>query len=192
MIRNITELFELNSPMTIEFGDANKVQASQYITVNHVIGDVSVDFIVVPKLNVPLLIGLSDFDSLKLLQQRCEASQCTDPTSEVTSSTAPNNRDLQFYRNVDGNITVTSPLFENAHILPWREKARSRSELELSIMDDLIRDMLAEGKVRKASSNELFIVQELILVDKFLSKGVHKPKALWRRAKTSLISHLQP
>ena len=174
---NDTELFELNSPMTIEFGDANKVQATQYITVNHVIGDVSVDFIVVPKLSVPLLIGLSDFDSLKLLQQRCEACQCTDPTPEVISSTAPNDIDLQFYRNVDGTITVTSPLFENAHILPWREKARSRSELELSIMDDLIRGMLAEGKVRKASSNELLIVQELILVDKFLSKGVHKPKA---------------
>jgi hypothetical protein len=170
------ELHELKVPMTVEFGDSNKVICNQYITLSKVTGETSVDFLVVPKLSVPILIGLTDFDSLKLFQQCCDTCQSTEP--EVTTSSTGSNLNLQFFRNSDGTLTVTSPLFENATIIPWREKSRSHSEVELAIMDDLVHNMLSEGKIRTATANELLIVQELILVDKFLTKGIHKPKSL--------------
>ncbi len=121
--------------------------------------------LVVPKLSVPLLIGLSDFNSLNLVREKCDACLCTE--SFVTLSESHNNPDVQFYRNSDGTIKVTSSIFEKANILPWREKSRSHSEVELSIMDNLIQDMLSEGKLRKTDFNELLVVQEFILVDKF-------------------------
>jgi hypothetical protein len=67
-------------------------------------------------------------------------------------------------------------VFENSNILSWGEKTHQHSELELRSIDDLITDMISKYQIRKAAPNELLIVQNLLLADKFVTKGIYKAK----------------
>ncbi len=172
------ELRELLYPFPVEFGNSTKVQASQTVLLKHCFNDDILEFLIIPHLSVPILIGHSDIIKFCLLQQnnlKVSVDHLSPPSNFLTTSVsdAP---DIQLTQNDKGNIVVRCPMFENANVLPWREKARSHSEVESQIIDKLLEDMISSGKVREANFNEIVVVQELILVDKFVSKGIQKPK----------------
>jgi hypothetical protein len=164
----------------------------------HVIDKSDVEFLIVPNLSVPVLFGHADIKAHKLLDHfNLSATSVlpdvyfetqnspTSPSKAVESISqtddgclSNSDSEKQFFRNPNGGITVQCPMFERASILPWREKVRSHSDVEMKIVDKLVSDMVAKGQLREVAADELVLVQELILVDKFLTKGIYKPKTL--------------
>ena len=131
-----------------------------------------------------MLFGQDDilrFDLLPTRTRGLNASTLESSSKEVQVGDSFSNfnlTDRQFIRNNDGRIEVQCPVFENATVIPWREKERAHSLLELEIIDELLRQMIDQDQIRTVSPDEILITQQLILVDKFLTKGIVEPKSL--------------
>ena len=164
-----TSFEKLDSPITVQFGNEEIQKCHQTVILKSIFHPNSEDsFLVVPNLSVPIIIGVSDIEKYSLLSSNFLVE---------TKPPSPSN-DLQFFRNEQGRLVVSNSVFENANVLPWREKARSHSEIDLKIIDSLIDDMMSHDQVRQVTPDEVVITQELILVDKFVSKGILKPRTL--------------
>ena len=203
----LVELEEFDhSPLYVEFGDKQKVCATQSLIIHQAFQNEDVKFLIVPKLSVPILLGLSEIDRFKLSRSPAcsndnlliatlsnspkyptapELSSLEGPPSPALNNSATESppsspsfetRDVQFFTNSKNQIEVSCPIFENASVLPWREKSRSRSEVELKIVDKLLEDMLINDQIRQVSPDEILVVQEILLVDKWTAKGIFKPK----------------
>jgi hypothetical protein len=172
-----TSYEKLNSPIVVQFGNEGLQNCNQVVHLRDVFQpDSTVSFLVVPSLCVPILVGNPDIERFSLL--RSSACLSVSAESGVDSSTNTPLKDLQFFRNSDGRLVVSNSVFENANIFPWKDKPRSHSETDLKIMDILIDDMISKNQVRKVTPDEVTILQELILVDKFIPKGILKPRSL--------------
>jgi hypothetical protein len=55
--KDSTDIIELSSPPSVEFGNANKVTAKQSVVLQNALNDQSIEFLVVPTLNVPFLLS---------------------------------------------------------------------------------------------------------------------------------------
>jgi hypothetical protein len=173
--KETTDIVDLPNPLPVEFGNSKKINATQTIILRDAINGKPIEFLVVPSLSIPILLGETEIIEHNLIPSYPVKMDHVAPTIN-TSTSDSSSLGLQFFKNAEGGITVTSPVFENSNILPWREKPHQHSELELRIMDDLITDMISKDQIRKAAPNELLIVQNLLLVDKFVTKGIYKAK----------------
>jgi hypothetical protein len=178
-------LSELAAPIVVEFGNSGKISATQTVTLQNVFDQPDVEFLVVPKLSVNILFGQSDilrFDVLPRRQLNLSLSPCDLSSKEVqvdTNSLFDSNlSNRQFIRNDNGQIEVQCPMFEHAAVIPWREKERNHSVLELEIIDEILRQMIDQKQVRPVPPDEILVTQQLILVDKYLAKGIVEPKCL--------------
>jgi hypothetical protein len=182
-----TFLTELPSPIVVEFGNSGKISASQTVTLRCVFDDADVEFLVIPKLSVLMLFGQSDILRFNLLPPRqhgLNASVVEICSTEVQSDELTTSKlsdplsDRQFFRNADGKIEVQCPVFEQASVIPWREKERSHSQLEMEIIDELLKKMIGQSQIRPVSPDEILVTQQLILVDKYVAKGIVEPKSI--------------
>ena len=167
-----SSLIKLPNPVTVQFGDAKKIMATQSVILSSALNGCDLELLIIPCLSVPVIIGQGDIRAHHLIKEVTSYA-----AQDMQSDHFENkNSKFQFSRNDEGHIVVSCPMFENASILPWREKQRSHSEVELKIMDNLVDDMLVKKQLRKVSPQEVLIVQEIILVDKLTAKGIAKPK----------------
>jgi len=169
-------LVKLPSSVSVQFGDAKKISVTQSVVLKSALNERDLELLIIPLLSVPVLIGQGDIKSHGLLKTVNSYPAETNTPESVQCTVDNPSPQLQFSRNDKGKIEVTCPMFEDASILPWREKQRPHSEVEQKIMDVLIEDMLSKGQLRKVSPEEVVIIQDILLVDKFAAKGITSPK----------------
>ena len=174
--RKLGRIVDLECPMHVEFGNQDK----QYVTSECIVnvarfGDVA--FTVVKNLVPGAILGRPAIRSHKQIfidavekmdelvpgkrvnSKQCNRAEVTFPVKERVGGFLE--------EEPDGRLCISCPLLEKASIMPYRIKRRYRGETRRKIIDFLIKRWLSEGKCEEVSVEEVALVHEVVLVDKF-------------------------
>jgi hypothetical protein len=79
-----------------------------------------------------------------------------------------------YHVDPENRIVLDCPLFESANIMPREEPTRLRNPTNDSILNWFLVRMVSSGYLEVCSENDVLLVSEVVLIDKYKVKGLTK------------------